>query len=228
MGKLVVYPINKILKRKIEEEIDEFKKELRKIREGYKSKYDYIYEQIAQYIGGLYTKLAKMIGLSEKIQDILGIDATRLNARLMTYVLNNLTTGKVYRNIEELVKDFGNKITICGGIKPGQRTDKVAADIAERLGIKILINLTDVDGVFDKNPKKYKNAKLIPKLDYNKFVELSGVKKHIPSYHFVFDFDAAEICHKNKIKVVIINGHKLDNLDKFLAGNKFIGSIIEF
>jgi len=211
------------------DEIDiSFYHKIRDILEKYINRYNFAIVCGGGKVAREYTKLAKMIGLSEKIQDILGIDATRLNARLMTYVLNNLTTGKVYRNIEELVKDFGNKITICGGIKPGQRTDKVAADIAERLGIKILINLTDVDGVVDKNPKEYKNAKLIPKLDYNKFVELSGVKKHIPSYHFVFDFDAAEICHKNKIKVVIINGHKLDNLDKFLAGNKFIGSIIEF
>ncbi|MHA1229022.1 MAG: UMP kinase [Candidatus Helarchaeota archaeon] len=175
-----------------------------------------------------YTYLAKELSLSSEVQDILGIEATRLNAKLMIYVLGEITTGKVYKTIEELISDFGEKITICGGIKPGQRTDKVAALIAEKLGAKNLINLTNVDGVFDKDPRKFSNAKLIKELDYSEFCKLSGIKEHKPSYHFVFDFDAAEICHKKNIRVIIINGNKLENLDAYLSKEQFLGSIINF
>jgi len=175
-----------------------------------------------------YSSFAKELGLSEKAQDLLGIDATRLNAKLLLFVLNNLTTGKIYTSISELVRDFGSKITLCGGMVPGQRTDKVAALIAKELKIKTLINLTNVDGVYDKDPNKYPDAKLIPILDYKKFYQIANLKKHVPSYHFVFDFDASEICHKESIKVVIINGQNLMNLDKFLNNAEFIGSIIEF
>ncbi|MBD3230592.1 MAG: UMP kinase [Candidatus Lokiarchaeota archaeon] len=175
-----------------------------------------------------YTKVAATLNLTDKKQDLLGIDATRINARLIMFILNELTTGKVYTSIDDLVSDFGDKITICGGMQPGQRTDKVAALIAEELNIKTLINLTNVDGVFDKDPNDFKDVKLLPRLDYDDFCRLSGLRDHKPSYHFVFDFDAAEVCHQNNIKVIIINGKKVNQFDKYLAKKNFLGSIIEF
>jgi uridylate kinase len=175
-----------------------------------------------------YTNIAKKLSLSEEKQDILGIDATRMNARLMFFVLEGLTTDKIYTDIDSMVNDFGDKITICGGMKPGQRTDKVAALLAKKLNIKTLINLTNVDGVYDRDPNAFSDAKLIKNLNYDRYCELSGLKKHKPSYHFVFDFDAAEICHAKGIKVIIINGNKLENLNSFLAEKEFIGSIIDF
>ena len=175
-----------------------------------------------------YATIAKKIGLSEEKQDLLGIDATRMNAKLILFILDNFTTGKIYTNIEKLADDFGEKITICGGMKPGQRTDKVAALIAKKLNIKTLINLTNVDGVFNKDPKKNLDAKFIPELNYEQFCNLSRMKEHKPSYHFVFDYDAAEICYEEKIRVIILNGEKLHNLDNYLAKKNFKGSIINF
>lgn len=206
----------------------DFYNEIHKIFEIYRSHYNF-----ALICGGgktarEYTNVAKKLSLSEEKQDILGIDATRMNARLMLFVLQGLTTDKIYTKIENMVSDFGGKITICGGMKPGQRTDKVAALLAKKLKIKTLINLTNVDGVYDKDPNAYSDAKIIKSLNYDRYCELSGLKKHKPSYHFVFDFDAAEICHMEGIKVIIINGNKLDNLNLFLSEKEFIGSIIDF
>lgn len=175
-----------------------------------------------------YTEIARGLKITEYKQDLLGIDATRINARLVMFVLDNLTTGKIYTFIGDLVSDFGDKITICGGMKPGQRTDKVAALIAKELNINNLINLTNVDGVYDKDPNKFKDAELLSVLDYDDFCRISGIKEHKPSYHFVFDFDAAEVCHQNKIRVTIINGNKIKNLDNYLSKKEFIGSVIEF
>ena len=205
-----------------------FYREVKQILKKYKEDYN-----IAIVCGGGktardYSSIAKELDLSEENQDILGIDATRLNAKLILFVLGDITTGKVYTRIDKLIADFGKKVTICGGIKPGQRTDKVAALIARKLGVKTLINLTNVDGVYNKDPKKFSDANLISKLDYDDYSNLSGLKKHKPSYHFVFDFDAAEICHQENIRVIIINGQKIDNLDKFLGNKEFLGSIISF
>ena len=61
MGRFISYPVNKFIKKKLETEISEFKKELKKIREGYKSKYDYVYDQVAQHIGLVYRRLAKIL-----------------------------------------------------------------------------------------------------------------------------------------------------------------------
>jgi len=175
-----------------------------------------------------YAGLARDLGLSEREQDILGIDATRLNTRLMSFVLGDLSTGMVYESIDGLVKDFGGKVVLCGGIDPGQRTDKVAALIASKLGAKKLVNITNVDGVFDKDPRTNSDAKMIKRLDYDQYSDLAGIKEHKPSGHFVFDHDAAEVCREAHIQVLIINGKKLENLDAFLQGTDFLGSVIDF
>ncbi|MHA1269573.1 MAG: UMP kinase [Candidatus Helarchaeota archaeon] len=206
----------------------EFYHGIRRILKVYLDKY-----KIAIVCGGgktarEYSKLANELRMTNEKQDLLGIDATRINARLIMFLLEDLSTRKVYTDIDELASDFGDKITICGGIIPGQRTDKVAALIAQKLQVKTLINMTNVDGVYNKDPNKFQDAKLIPRLNYDLFCELSGLKKHKPSYHFVFDFDAAEICHKEGIRVVIINGEKLINFENFLAKKSFTGSIIDF
>ena len=67
------------------------------------------------------------------------------------------------------------KIIIIGGTKPGHSTDYVGAELASKINADKLIIATNVDGVFDKDPNKYKKAKQIREITIDKLI--NRVKK---------------------------------------------------
>jgi uridylate kinase len=117
-------------------------------------------------------------------------------------------------------------IVFCGALeyKPEQTSDSTSAEIAENLKT-IFINLTVVPNLYDKNPKEFKNAKVIPEITWNKFNKMANKIKFKPGQHFILDQTAAKIILKSKIKTYIL-GKDLRNLDNVLNGKKFKGTII--
>lgn len=168
-----------------------------------------------------FTRAAKELGIKDDNRDLLGIMCTHVNAMLVTMYSGLEGVGYVLEDVD--------KMKVFGGLKTGQTTDAAAAEIAKEVGADYIVNLTDVDGVYDKNPKEHGDAEMIKELGWNKFfkiAEASGFHKHKPGMKFVFEPRAAKICEKQGLKVVVINGHKLDELQKFLEGKDFKGTVI--
>ena len=118
-----------------------------------------------------------------------------------------------------------NKIVFCGALRyePNQTTDGTAAEIARYLKTDMLINVTNIDGLYNKNPKTNKNARFISKISFDDFYKMVSKIKFKAGQHFVLDFAAAKIIRKNNIKTVIV-GRK--NLEKVLKGKTFRGTVI--
>jgi uridylate kinase len=161
-----------------------------------------------------------------KTKSLIGIASTKLNARLVSGVFNKK------EEIPENVKDVKNalkksNLVICGalGMKPNSTTDGNAAEIANEINADLFINMTDIKGLYDKDPIKYKNARYIPKISFKEFKKITGKIKFKAGQHFVLDQFAAKLIAKNKIKTVIIN-QNLANLKKTLNGRKFVGTVI--
>ena len=91
---------------------------------------------------------------------------------------------------------------------------------------KEFINLTNVNGVYNKDPKFYKDARLIRNLSYADFGKLLSKVKEKPGQHFILDRLAFRIIKQNKIKVAILNGRDIKNLKAYLQGKRFAGSVI--
>ena len=108
--------------------------------------------------------------------------------------------------------------------KPHSTSDSAAAEIAKKFKTDF-INLTNVDGLFDKNPLKNKNAKLIHSISWENFDKITNKIKYKPGQHFVLDQSASKIIRKNKIATYIL-GKNLKNLDNLLKGKKFKGTTI--
>jgi uridylate kinase len=85
--------------------------------------------------------------------------------------------------------------------------------------------LTNVAGLYNKNPKKYKSAKFIPEISWKEFDKLANKLKFKPGQHFVLDQTASKVIMKNKITTYII-GEDLKQLDNLLNNKKFIGTKI--
>jgi len=170
-----------------------------------------------------YIEAARKAKLSQVIQDKIGITATRLNAQLLIAFLG------IKQEIPQSIAQTCNlakkqRITIAGGMMPSTTTDGIAALIAASLKAE-LINMTNVAGLYNKDPAKYKNAKLIRKISSKEFLKKVSKIKEKPGQHFILDMLAAKTIAKHKIKAVIL-GKNLQNLQSYLKGKSFVGTVI--
>jgi len=172
------------------------------------------------YINGL-----RDVNLPEKELSLIGIGITRLNAKFMSKFFR--TTETIPKSLKEVRNVLNkNKIVFCGGLRyePDNTSDGTAAEIAKDLKAE-LINITNVNGLYTKDPNKFRDAKFIPEISFEDFKSITDKIKYSAGQHFVLDQHAAEIINNHKIKTVIL-GDNLNNLKKFLKGEKFKGTLI--
>src|SRR3990172_11135965 len=119
-----------------------------------------------------------------------------------------------------------NNIIFCGALEyhPNETSDTTSAEIATALKCEF-INITDVSGLYTKNPKQHKDAKFIPEISWKDFDEMASKMKFTPGQHFVLDQTASKIIKKNRITTYIL-GKDMTQLDNLLNNRKFKGTII--
>ncbi len=176
------------------------------------------------YIKGLENE---EIDKKEFFQCLLGVSVTRLNARFMTYFFGHDANQGMPHNmkdVENLLKV--HNVVFCGGLRYGkdETSDSTAAKLARHF-ITDFINITDIAGLYDKNPKRYKNAKFIPEISHKNFYKIAKKIKFKPGQHFVLDTKAAKIIKKYKITTYLL-GQDMKNLDNLLNCKHFIGTVI--
>ena len=138
-----------------------------------------------------YQEVIKEMGASNFELDTIGINATRLNAMLFLNGIRN-AYPKVVDNLSELKIIINNYTPILGGMSEGQTTDAVAALAAEVLGGKF-INLSNVDGIYDSDPRVDSDAVLFEKLSFNDVNFLLREKELVPGQNLFLDKQAASI-----------------------------------
>jgi len=172
-----------------------------------------------------YQNAARLLGAkSSPGLDLIGVASTGLNAELVRVIFMPHSHERVIHNPTEKIRT-GKRIIICSGWKPGFSTDVDAVLAARNFGAGRIINLTNVDHVYDRDPAKHRDAKPIEKISWNNFLKIAG-KKFMPGMHLPFDPVASRLAKKHRIGVVVMNGRKLGNFKKFLAGKKFVGTVI--
>ncbi len=152
------------------------------------------------------------------LADEIAISITKANARLISSILNI----EFKESLNDVQK---NSSCVLGGEIPGFTTDTVAALVAEKIGAKKLINITNIGGIYDKDPRKYKNSKLIKSISYNEFLKM-GIKadKRNAGTHFPFDIIAIKISMRANLDLEIIS---LNDLEDVLFKHKKRGTIVK-
>jgi len=107
-------------------------------------------------------------------------------------------------------------------------SDGDAAQISSYFKADLFINLTNVNGLYNKDPNKNKNAILIPLLSHEEFLKKINKIKYESGQHFVLDQAAAKIILNNKIKTLILNGRNINNIKKCLTGDAYTGTLISW
>lgn len=179
--------------------------------------------------GGLnrkYNNAAKKVRkLSNDELDWIGIYATRYNAQLMRILFGDLACQEIITNPHQRIAT-SKPIIVGSGYIPGWSTDYDTVYIAKTYGINNLVNLSNIDYAYNKDPKKYKNAKPIKNINWKDFRKIVG-NKWEPRMNKPFDPIASREAEKLKMEVVILNGRKLRNFENYLDGEGFVGTVIK-
>jgi uridylate kinase len=179
-----------------------------------------------------YINAVRLFKGNEALCDLFGIDLSRINSKLIISFFKDMAYPQVPRSIEELSTALlFKKIIVMGGLQPGQSTTSVALEVAEYLDANELIILTDVDGIYNKDPNKFNDAKLLTHLNYEKLqkilINTTGDKQAAAGEYRIFDVVSLQILKRSKIKVVIMSGKELTEFKKLWHGNKdIIGTVI--
>lgn len=174
-----------------------------------------------------FIKYAKSLGLKEPEQDMAAISVSRLIAQLFVLKLSKMGTGVVPNSLENVTKELGKgRIVVMGGLKPGMTTDTVAALAAEKVKADLLVKATDQDGIYTRDPRKYKDATKIDCLSFDELTRLFEQNKHKAGIHQIIDPEAVKILHRERTRTVVVSGFKTENVLLAVKGKK-IGTVIE-
>ena len=172
-----------------------------------------------------YINHARSSGADESTLDELGIEISRLNAKLLIYALK----GKAYSHPPTTLKEAqqaveSGLIVVAGGLHPGQSTNGTAALIAEKTNASQFINATDVNGIYDSDPNNNKKAKMFKKIEIKTIKKILIHEDSVAGGYDLMDIVALKIIERSKIKTRVI---KLDikNLEKAIKG-QLIGTEI--
>jgi uridylate kinase len=167
---------------------------------------------------------AKVSKLAAEDLDWLGIHATRLNAHLLRTIFRGVAHPRVIHDFSKKIS-FKEGVLIASGWLPGCSTDYDAVLLAKKLNTKTIINISDTDYVYDKDPRRNKSAKPIKRMCWKDFRKLVG-NRWDPGLNLPFDPVASKEAQKAKMQVVIV-GKNTKNLGDFLSSKPFKGTIIE-
>lgn len=158
-------------------------------------------------------------------KDWLGIYSTHLNGNLVKTIFKKDSYPTLIENPNKKI-NFKENILIAAGWKPGCSTDYDAVLLAKNIGATKLINLSNIDFAYDKDPRKFSNAKKIKEINWNEFRKILP-KKWTPGLSSPFDPVAAKEAEKLNMEVVILNGKKIRNLENYLNNKNFNGTVIK-
>jgi len=189
------------------------------------------YELVVVVGGGALARdfigVAKDLGLDEKAQDEVAISISRIFAQLFLRKLGRLGCEAVSLTIEDAAKCLRKgKIAVMGGLRPGMTTDTVAALIAENVEADLYVKATDQEGIYNKDPRSHPDAVRLERLSFNDLPHIFTESKHKAGLHQVLDPEAVEILKNKRVKVIVVNGFKPENVLAAIQGRK-IGTLIE-
>lgn len=164
-----------------------------------------------------YGKSIEKFRLSNREREEIFIQLIRANVKF-------LSSAMKMKPIYSLDEIKPNTSGVIGGIAPGRSTDANGAIAAKKIKADLFIKMTNVDGVFTKDPNRFRDAKKLDKIRFKDMKKLAV--KGSPNKYGVLDKTAIDVLSSSNIKTLIINGKNPKNLTKALKGEK-IGTVIE-
>ena len=169
---------------------------------------------------------ARKRGENEVQCDYAGIEASRYNASVVSQAMG--IEPFIPKTLLEAKKILGTEgIILMGGTEPGHSTDAVATLLAELIDADLILKVTDVDGIYDKDPQTHKNARMFKELPISQLEDMTKGLSQAAGKYELFDMLAVKILKRSGIKCIVLNGRELKNMEKAIGGKKFKGTLIQ-
>ncbi|WP_142857810.1 UMP kinase [Salinigranum halophilum] len=161
-----------------------------------------------------YIRAARDLGANEVQLDQLGIDVTRINARLLIAALGPRVDPKPAHTYEDAGDSIRRgDVSVMGGVSPGQTTDAVAAALAEYVNADLLIYATSVDGVYSTDPNKESTAEKYESLSASELVDVIGDIEMNAGASAPVDLLAAKLIERSKMRTIVLDGTDPDRIE---------------
>ena len=140
--------------------------------------------QVVAVVGGgslarEFIKVAAELGLQESKRDWAAIHVSRLFAQLFTLGLGDSSCGCVPVSVDEAESCLETgKVVVLGGLRPGMTTDSVAALVGEKIKADLLVKGSNVDGIYNKDPRKFSDAKRLDKVSFGDLGKIFEASSH--------------------------------------------------
>jgi len=173
-----------------------------------------------------YQKAAgEITQLTDEDKDWLGIHATRFNAHLLRAIFKKEAYPVVLDSPHKSINGKNRRLFIASGWRPGWSTDYDAVLLAKRFKASKIINASNVDYIYDKNPNEFKDAKPLSEITWQDYLKIVG-KEWSPGMNVPFDPIASQEAQKSKMTVFFTKGTDLPNMTNIIRGRNFNGTTI--
>lgn len=174
-----------------------------------------------------YIEAAKKFKAPDVFCDTIGIEVTRLNARLIIAALGELAEQNPATTFDAAIRAMlRGKIPVMGGTVPGHTTDAVAAMLANSSKSELLVFFSDVDGVYTADPKLDPNAKKIETMSARDLVRMTASIKMRPGIKVIVDPVGAKIIEQARIKTLVLGRGEIKRLPQIIEGDSHSGTTI--
>ena len=164
------------------------------------------------YLGMLAT-IMNAISIQDALEK-LGVETRTLSAITVSQISEPYIRRRALRHLEKK-----RVVIVAGGTgNPYFTTDTAAALRATELKAEILLKGTKVNGVFDKDPEQYEDAKPYDKINYSDVIQ-----KNLR----VMDMTAITLCKENNLPIRVFDINRKENLKNILLGQEIGTKIIE-
>lgn len=172
-----------------------------------------------------YQKAASaVVRLNPEDVDWLGIHATRLNGHLLRALFRDVAASHVVKDPTRPMK-WNNSVLIAAGWKPGWSTDYIAVRLAKKYHARRVINLSNIEAVYDKDPSLHEDAEPYERITWKEFRKIVG-SVWSPGANAPFDPIASKLAQKLALEVIVAEGKDLKNVQAIIDGKAFQGTTI--
>lgn len=166
-------------------------------------------------------------GGNEFEADEKAIKVTRKNAKMIAEVFGGIANQKIPKYFDQVKMEDGQNVIVMGGTIPGITTDTDAVLLAEKLHASRLVNISNVDAIYDSNPKDNPNAKRFSEMGYEELIGLAvRSDQRKAGTNFVFDLLACKLIARSKIEAHFVSGKNMDDLKKAIEGKPHSGTVV--
>lgn len=168
--------------------------------------------EVAMVVGGgpvarEYISVGRDLGADEVTLDEIGIDVTRLNARLLIEAIGRVAhpwPATTYAAAKQALRH--GDVPVLGGIAPAQTTDAVSAVTAEYVSADLLVYATSIDGVYSGDPAVDDEATRYDDIEVGELLEVIASIEMSAGSKSPVDLLAAKIIQRAGLRTIVLDG----------------------